>query len=201
MVSSIGLVFPGQGSQFIGMGRTLYEAFPDVRGLYETAEDILGYDIRSLCFEGPADRLNLTEYTQPAMLITSIAALRLLDDLSIDPIAVAGHSLGEYSALVSAKSLVFEDAVSLVQKRAQYMSEAVLPGSGRVAAVLGLSSDIVKEVCREAEVTGIVSAANFNSPGQIVIAGEQAAVEQATQKIISGEIVVHDYMSDETCPN
>ncbi|NKB81173.1 MAG: ACP S-malonyltransferase [Nitrospirales bacterium] len=180
MVSSIGLLFPGQGSQFIGMGRAMYEAFPRIHTLYETAKDILGYDIRSLCFEGPADTLNLTEYTQPAMLLTSIAALRMLDDLSIEPAAVAGHSLGEYSALVSAHSLRFDDAVRLVQKRAQYMSESVLRGSGRVAAVLGLSGDIVKEVCRETEAAGIVAAANFNSPGQVVIAGEQAAVEQAT---------------------
>ena len=173
MTRHIGLLFPGQGSQFVGMGRALYDASLKVRDLYREAEEILGYDLCALCFEGPTEKLNLTEYTQPALLVTSIAALQVLDEAAVEPEAVAGHSLGEYSALVSAKNVQFGDAVGLVQKRAQYMSEAVLPGSGSVAAVIGLSGDVVQEVCHEAESVGVVSAANFNCPGQVVIAGEQ----------------------------
>ncbi|HET8580675.1 MAG TPA: ACP S-malonyltransferase [Nitrospiraceae bacterium] len=181
MVSGIGLVFPGQGSQSIGMGRGLHEAYPLVRKVYEEAETILGYDVASLCFKGPAERLNLTEYTQPALLTASIAALRLLEPLGLRPLAVAGHSLGEYSALVAAGGVTFNAAVSLVQKRAQYMAEAVSPGTGLVAAILGLSGEAVRETCHEASELGIVAPANFNCPGQVVIAGEKAAVERAIE--------------------
>jgi len=179
--SSIGLVFPGQGSQSIGMGRALVEADPSIRTLYEEASSILRYDIGALCFEGPVERLNLTEYTQPALLVSSIAALQALKPLGIAPIAVAGHSLGEYSALVAAGGMTYPQAVGIVQKRGRYMAEAVPPGTGLVAALLGLSVDVVKEVCREASSVGVVAAANFNSPGQIVIAGEKAAVERAIE--------------------
>jgi [acyl-carrier-protein] S-malonyltransferase len=127
------------------------------------------------------ERLNLTEYTQPALLVSSIAALQALKPLGIAPIAVAGHSLGEYSALVAAGGMTYPEAVGIVQKRGRYMAEAVPPGTGLVAALLGLSVDVVKEVCREASSVGVVAAANFNSPGQIVIAGEKAAVERAIE--------------------
>jgi [acyl-carrier-protein] S-malonyltransferase len=127
------------------------------------------------------ERLNLTEYTQPALLVSSIAALQVLKPLGIAPIAVAGHSLGEYSALVAAGGMTYPEAVGIVQKRGRYMAEAVPPGTGLVAALLGLSVDVVKEVCREASSVGVVAAANFNSPGQIVIAGEKAAVERAIE--------------------
>jgi [acyl-carrier-protein] S-malonyltransferase len=163
------------------MGRALYEAHPDVRTLYEEAGTILGYDVAGLCFEGPADRLNLTEYTQPALLTASVAALRLLEPLGLRPLAMAGHSLGEYSALVAAGGLTFGSAVSLVQKRARYMAEAAPSGSGLVAAILGLSTDRVREACREASPIGVVAPANFNCPGQVVIAGEKAAVEKAIE--------------------
>jgi len=179
--SSIGLVFPGQGSQSVGMGKALAEAYPDIRSLYDQASSVLGYDIAALCFEGPSERLNLTEYTQPALLVSSMAALHAFKPLGLTPIAVAGHSLGEYSALVAAGGMTYREAVGIVQKRARYMAEAVPPGTGLVAALLGLAADVVKEVCREASAVGVVAAANFNSPGQVVIAGEKAAVERAIE--------------------
>jgi len=179
--SNVGFVFPGQGSQSVGMGRALVEAHPNIMSLYEEASSVLGYDIAALCFEGPTERLNLTEYTQPALLVSSIAALHAFQPLGVSPIAVAGHSLGEYSALVAAGGVTYRDAVAIVQKRGRYMAEAVPSGTGLVAALLGLAVDVVREVCREASSVGVVAAANFNSPGQIVIAGEKAAVERAIE--------------------
>ncbi len=181
MAAGVGLVFPGQGSQSVGMGRALYEAHPEAQAVYEEAAAVLGYDVAALCFDGPADRLNLTEYTQPALLTASVAALRVLEPVGLRPVAVAGHSLGEYSALVAAGGVTFQAAVSLVQKRGRYMAEAVPAGSGQVVAVLGLSRDVIREVCREASARGVVAPANFNCPGQVVIAGEKAAVERATE--------------------
>lgn len=161
------------------MGRGLYDAFPAVRAVYEEASTILGYDAAQLCFEGPVERLNLTEHTQPALLVSSAAALKALEPAGLRPLAVAGHSLGEYSAVFAAGGLSFRDAVALVQKRGRYMAEAVPPGTGLVAALLGLSAEVVKAVCQEASSVGVVAAANFNSPGQVVIAGEKVAVERA----------------------
>ena len=163
------------------MGRALVEAHPSIRILYEEASSVLGYDVAGLCFEGPAERLNLTEYTQPALLVTSLAALHACEPLGVSPIAVAGHSLGEYSALVAAGGMTYREAVAIVQKRGRYMTEAVPSGTGLVAALLGLSREVVNEVCREASSVGVVTAANFNSPGQVVIAGEKAAVERAIE--------------------
>lgn len=179
MSPGIGFVFPGQGSQSVGMGKAFFEAYPDIRRIYQEASDILGYDVAALCFEGPAERLNLTEFTQPALLTASLAALRLLEQPGQTPTAVAGHSLGEYSALVAAGGLEFGAAVSLVQKRGRYMAEAVAPGTGMVVALLGLPGEEVGDVCARASESGVVAAANFNSPGQVVIAGEKAAVERA----------------------
>lgn len=181
MASRIGLVFPGQGSQSVGMGRMLCEAHPSLKLIYDEAASVLGYDVAALCFEGPSDRLNLTEFTQPALLVCSIAALKTLEPASITPVAVSGHSLGEYTALVAAGGLSFRDAVGLVQKRGRYMSEAVSSGTGLVAALLGLNVDAVRQLCREASSVGVVAPANFNSPGQIVIAGDKAAVEWAME--------------------
>jgi [acyl-carrier-protein] S-malonyltransferase len=180
MHPGIGLVFPGQGSQSVGMGKVLCEAY-HLKQTYDEASAVLGYDVAALCFEGPAEKLNLTEHTQPALLVSSIAALRALEPAGIQPVAVAGHSLGEYSALVAAGGMSYRDAVGIVQKRGQYMSEAVAAGTGLVAALLGLGPDVVKDVCREAASAGVVQAANFNSPGQVVIAGEKAAVERAIE--------------------
>src|SRR3989338_4371976 len=181
MVSGIGLVFPGQGSQSVGMGRALYEAHQAAQAIYKEASAVLGYDAAELCFNGPAERLNLTECAQPALLTASIAAFRVLEPAGLKPVAVAGHSLGEYSALVAAGGLTFKAAAALVQKRGRYMAEAVPPGSGLVAAILGLAPDAVRDACREASSVGVVAAANFNSPWQVVIAGEKAAVEKAIE--------------------
>lgn len=163
------------------MGKALYEASPALKQVYEEASAVLGYDVAALCFNGPAETLNLTEHTQPALLVSSIAALRALLPVKITPAAVAGHSLGEYTALVAAGGLTFREAVAIVQKRGRYMAEAVTPGTGAVAALLGLDADVVKQACLEASSVGVVQAANFNSPGQVVIAGEKAAVERAIE--------------------
>ena len=179
--TSVGFVFPGQGSQSVGMGRALAEAHPSIRSLYDEASSVLGYDIAALCFQGPVEQLNLTEYTQPALLVSSIAALHAFKPLGITPIAVAGHSLGEYSALLAAGGMTYREAVTIVQKRGRYMAEAVPPRTGLVAALLGLSAEVVREVCRDATSVGVVAAANFNSPGQVVIAGEKAAVQRAIE--------------------
>lgn len=181
MILAIGFVFPGQGSQSVGMGKALYDAHSSLKSVYDEASSVLGYDVAELCFTGPAERLNLTEFTQPALLVSSVAALKLFEPVGIRPVAVAGHSLGEYSALVAAGGVSFRDAVGLVQKRGRYMSEAVAPGAGLVAALLGLTAEVVKGVCRMASAVGVVAAANFNSPGQVVIAGEKAAVEGAIE--------------------
>lgn len=181
MTLGIGLVFPGQGSQSVGMGKALYDAHPSLKPVYDEASTVLGYDVAELCFAGPAERLNRTEFTQPALLVSSVAALKLFEPVGIKPVAVAGHSLGEYSALVAAGGVSFRDAVGLVQKRGRYMSEAVATGTGLVAALLGLTAEVVKDVCHKASSVGIVAAANFNSPGQVVIAGEKAAVERAIE--------------------
>lgn len=181
MNSTIGFLFPGQGSQSVGMGKALYDSNSRISALYQDAEKVLGYDVGALCFEGPVERLNQTEFTQPALLVTSVAAFQLVQDGPLAPSAVAGHSLGEYTALVAAGAIQFREAVGLVQKRGQYMAEAVSPGSGLVAAVLGLSESEVCEVCKEAAVLGIVAPANLNSPGQTVIAGERVAVERALE--------------------
>jgi [acyl-carrier-protein] S-malonyltransferase len=181
MTQGIGLVFPGQGSQSIGMGKALYDAHPSLKSVYDEASAVLGYDVAELCFTGPAERLNRTEFTQPALLVSSVVALKLFEPVRIKPVAVAGHSLGEYSALVAAGGVSFRDAVGLVQKRGRYMSEAVAVGTGLVAALLGMTTEAVKEVCRKASSVGVVAAANFNSPGQVVVAGEKAAVERAIE--------------------
>lgn len=185
MANDIGFLFPGQGSQFVGMGQALFDSQPDCRRLYEAASDLLGYDLPRLCFKGPADQLNLTEYTQPALLVTSLATFQLFQSSSLQPKAVAGHSLGEYSAIVAAGGLAFPDAVQLVQKRGQYMAESVSPGSGLVVAVLGGSEADVRQVCLEASTAGLVAPANFNAPGQIVVAGEKAGVERAMELLKS----------------
>src|SRR5678816_1077275 len=179
MNSGVAFVFPGQGSQSVGMGKALCEAHPELKQVYDEASEVLGYDIAALCFNGPAETLNLTEHTQPALLVSSIASLRALQPVTVTPTAVAGHSLGEYTALVAAGGLTYADAVGIVQKRGRYMAEAVPPGTGAVAALLGLDADAVKQACDEARSIGVVQAANFNSPGQVVIAGEKAAVERA----------------------
>ncbi|MBI3995943.1 MAG: ACP S-malonyltransferase [Nitrospirae bacterium] len=176
---TVAFLFPGQGSQYVGMGALLYEASETVRQFYQTAEKALGFDVAELCHHGPADQLNRTEYTQPAILTTSVAVAALAREKGLTAAMLAGHSLGEYTALVTAGSLAFSDAVVLVRNRGRYMQEAVPEGFGAMAAVLGLDRAAVEDICRAASTTGVVSAANINSPVQIVIGGERHAVETA----------------------
>jgi [acyl-carrier-protein] S-malonyltransferase len=179
---SVAFVFPGQGSQQAGMGRALAEAFPESRAVFEEADRALGFPLSSLCFSGPEAELQLTANTQPAILATSIAALRPLAARGLRPSWVAGHSLGEYSALVAAGALSLSDALVLVRRRGQYMQEAVPIGAGAMAAVLALELPAVERACREAAGDEVVSPANVNSPGQVVIAGHAAAVERAGER-------------------
>jgi len=177
------LIFPGQGSQFPGMGREFYDAFPAAREIFDEANRVLGYDLTKLCLEGPAEQLNLTRHTQPALLTVSTVIYRLLRDaVTLSPAFMAGHSLGEYSALVAADVLDFSDAVRLVSLRGNYMQEAVPDGAGAMAAVLGLSAEKVTDICAESTEEGaVVVPANINSPEQIVISGDRKGVEKACE--------------------
>lgn len=178
----LALLFPGQGSQEVGMGREIAAASPAARAVFRAADDALGFALSKVCFEGPEQELLRTEVQQPAILTTGIALLRALQERSaVEPGFVAGHSLGEYTALVAAGALGFEDAVRLVQARGRFMQEAVPEGRGAMAAVLGLSTSDVEAVCHAARASSgkVVSPANFNSPQQTVIAGDAAAVEIA----------------------
>lgn len=178
-MSKLALLFPGQGSQSTGMGADLAESIPAARAVFEEADDALGFSLSKLCFEGPDEELRLTENTQPAILTCSIAAYEAAKEKGVDPSFVAGHSLGEYSALVAAGALSFGDAVQLVRKRGQFMQAAVPAGVGAMAAILGLDAAKLVAVCEQAAQGEIVSPANYNSPGQIVIAGHAGAVERA----------------------
>ena len=180
-MSKTAFVFPGQGSQVPGMGRELAERFPAARQVFEKADQALDFPISKLCFEGPAEDLKLTENTQPALLTCSLATLAVLGERGIEADYVAGHSLGEYSALVAAGSLGFEDAVRLVRKRGRYMQEAVPAGVGAMAALLGLPGGEIGAICAQAANGEVVSAANFNAPGQVVIAGHAGAVSRAVE--------------------
>ena len=178
----IAVIFPGQGSQNVGMGKALAEAFPVCRDTFEEADAALGWSLSRMCFEGPEDQLALTENTQPATLAVSMAAYRLLASRGLVPSFVAGHSLGEYSANVAAGTFGFADALTLVRRRGRYMQEAVPAGAGAMAAVLGLDAALVAQACREAMPFSegeVVSPANMNGAGQVVIAGSRDAVARA----------------------
>jgi len=175
----IAFVFPGQGSQYPGMGREAAEKYPTARAAFDEADSALDFPISRLCFDGPEEDLKLTENTQPAILTTSIALFRLFEEKGIRPDFVAGHSLGEYTALVAAGALHLNEAASLVRRRGRYMQEAVPVGVGAMAALLGLDLPAVQSVCEKAAQGQVVSPANLNSPGQVVIAGNRGAVERA----------------------
>jgi [acyl-carrier-protein] S-malonyltransferase len=179
---SIAYIFPGQGSQSPGMGKNLAEQFSAARLVFEEADEALGFALSEMCFNGPAEQLQLTENTQPAILATSIAALRAMENEGFPkPGFVAGHSLGEYSALVAAGALSLGDAVRTVRQRGQYMQEAVPVGTGAMAAILGADVETVNAACAEAAQDEVCSAANINSPNQIVIAGAAAAIDRAIE--------------------
>jgi [acyl-carrier-protein] S-malonyltransferase len=183
-MKSIAFTFPGQGSQYVGMGRELFENFSVAREIFEEADDVLHFSISDLCFKGPEEALRLTENTQPAVLTTSIAALRVLQaEKGYAPQFVAGHSLGEYSALVASEALAFSQAVKIVRLRGKFMQEAVPVGEGAMAAVLGMEREQVEKLCEEISSGEVLTPANFNSPGQIVIAGHSKAVERAIERI------------------
>ena len=179
--SLIAFLFPGQGSQAVGMGKNLAEQFPLARHTFEEADDALGVNLSQLCFEGPEDQLRLTEITQPAILTVSVAAWRVLNEKGVKPNFVAGHSLGEYSAHVAAGTFSFADAVRAVRNRGKYMQEAVPVGTGSMAAILGMSFDDVAKVCADAAQGDVCEPANINSPEQIVISGHAAAVERGAK--------------------
>ena len=180
----IAFIFPGQGSQKVGMGQALVEAFPEARAAFEEADGAFGRrrsaTLSTLCFDGPEDRLALTEITQPAILTASIAACRVLESRGVRPAFVAGHSLGEYPAHVAAGTFALGDAVRIVRRRGRYMQEAVPVGEGAMAAIVGARLDVVRQACEEAADGQIVSPANINGGGQIVIAGHAAAVRRAS---------------------
>jgi [acyl-carrier-protein] S-malonyltransferase len=194
----IAFIFPGQGSQKVGMGRALAESYPEARGAFDEAdaafrmwgppeggphiESLSSGSLSALCFDGPVEQLTLTEHTQPALLATSIAACRVLAARGVTPSFVAGHSLGEYSANVAAGTFGFADAIGIVRRRGRYMQEAVPVGEGAMAAILGAGPELVRQACEEAAQGEVVAAANFNGPGQIVIAGASGAVRRASER-------------------
>ncbi len=178
---ALAFLFPGQGSQTVGMGRDLHDHFPAARAVFEQADDALGFPISKLCFEGPEDQLRLTEFTQPAIVTVSVAAEAVLREHGVTPAVVAGHSLGEYAALVSAGVLSLTDAVRAVHARGRFMQEAVPAGRGAMSAILGLPSRAIASVCAQAihETGKVVAPANLNAPTQTVISGTALAVERA----------------------
>jgi len=183
-MKSIAFTFPGQGSQYVGMGKELFENFSVAREIFEEADDTLHFSVSDLCFKGPEEALRLTENTQPAVLTTSVAALKVLQaEKGVVPQFAAGHSLGEYSALVASEALAFSHAVKIVRLRGKFMQEAVPVGEGAMAAVLGMEREQVEKLCEEISCGEVLTPANFNSPGQIVIAGHSKAVERAIERV------------------
>jgi len=184
-MSQLAFIFPGQGSQYVGMGKELADNFKVAHEAFQEADEALKFSISSLCFKGPEEELKLTSNTQPAILTVSVAALRVLSsETGIHPVLLAGHSLGEYSSLTAARAMNFSDAVRTVRLRGEFMQEAVPAGKGAMAAILGLEADEVEEICRLAAQGEVVSPANFNSPWQVVISGHTKAVSRAVEKAL-----------------
>ncbi len=183
--SLIAFIYPGQGSQKVGMGKALADTYPEALSVFYEADATLGESLSRLCFDGPEDQLTLTENTQPAILAVSTAATRVLESRGIVPSFVAGHSLGEYSANVAAGTMAFADAVRVVRRRGRYMQEAVPVGQGAMAAIIGLDAETVRMACEQAAQGDVVSPANVNGAGQIVIAGSAAAVQRASARAMA----------------
>ncbi|UCH09495.1 MAG: ACP S-malonyltransferase, partial [Fidelibacterota bacterium] len=179
-------LFPGQGSQQVGMGRDLYEHYPEVRDLYDQAVEALGFDLRRISFEGPEEQLKETQLTQPALFVHSVALNLLLGNLGVSPDATAGHSVGEYSAVVAAGALDFIDALKVVKVRGELMSQAGQMAPGAMAAILGATENQIQQICEDAAAAGVIVPANLNSPGQVVLSGHQKAIDQAIK--LAGEM-------------
>lgn len=180
-MGKLAFIFPGQGAQYVGMGKEIANEYSSANDIFDAATEALGFDIKEMIFNGDDETLKITENTQPTILTTSIACMQPLLEKGIKPDYVAGLSLGEYSAHVAANTISFKDAVSLVKKRGKYMQEAVPVGVGAMAAIIGLDNEIVVECCKEASLIGVAEPANFNCPGQVVVAGEVAAIEKVAE--------------------